>query len=75
MKTTKKSSAAATADEQDKILDWFNCNTFEQLKTLRLMVMNAIAHTRVDQVAALRRLYDYRWLMERAIYTYRKLSA
>ena len=70
----KKSPATAMVDEQNKILDWFNCTTFDQLKMSRLMVMNAIAHTRVDQVQALKRLYDYRWLMEKAIHIYRKLG-
>lgn len=74
MESTKKAPAVTATDEKEKILDWFNCTTFDQLKTMRLMVMNAIAHTRVDQVPALKRLYDYRWLMEKAIHTYRKLG-
>lgn len=72
--STKKAPAATTTDEQNKILDWFNCTTFDELKMSHLMVMNAIAHTQVDQIQALKRLYDYRWLMEKAIHTYRKLG-
>lgn len=74
IENSKKSPATTMTDEQNKILDWFNCTTFDELKISRLMVMNAIAHTRVDQVQALKRLYDYRWLIEKAIHTYRKLG-